>query len=339
VTGYLDETVALARQWDASRARSQQTDLGLSELGGCRQAIAYTLAGTWASDVTDPWRAIVGTVLHDEWIRNMRKAADPFLEHNLHVTYRGTGGHPDEVDRARNRVAEWKFPRLSTSRLWQDDPEAFAAKRGQAHGYAAGLVEAGILTEDCTVVVAVMPVDGGFDDWWTHEEPFDRTIADSMADRRAEVEELVAAGELVPRDKPFTWCERFCEFFTVCRGASKAPENEPITDPEVSAAVRQYGELLEAIKPLEARKKSLAVEVRGHRGVVGVHDVGDVWRVAMTSPTGEKDVPDVERVLAEYEQKIGPVPTKTVPTSSPSLRVTRVKPPAAKQAATKKESA
>lgn len=330
MTGYLDETVGAAVAWDRARERSQQVAVGMSELGGCRSAIGYRLTGAWESDATDTWRAIVGTAMHD-WLTELRGKAFPHLEYDHHVSYRGTGGHPDEVDPVADRVAEWKFPRLSTSRLWRDDPEAFAAKRMQAHGYAAGLVDAGILTPACTVVVCVMPVDGTYEDWWTHEEPFDRAIADQGAARREQVEAMIAADQPLPRDKPFTWCEQFCEFFTMCRGATPAPENEPITDPELAAAGRQYGELLEQIRPLEQRKKALATELRGHRGVIGDPDAGDAWRVAMTKPTGEKEVPDLDRMTAEYAARIGAVPTRTVPTSSPSLRVTRVKAPGARK--------
>lgn len=327
---YLDETVALAAHWDATRARSLQTALGVSELAGCRSAIGFKLRGVWESDKTDTWRAIVGTVMHD-WLTERRRAANPRLLFDRRVEYRGTGGHPDEVDPDADRVAEWKFPRLSTSYLWQDDPEAFWPKRAQAHTYAAALVDAGILTPDCTVVVCVMPVDGSYADWWTHEEPFDRAIADAAANRRTEVETLIVEDQPIPRDKPFVWCEQYCEFFTLCRGQSKAPEFEQITDPEIGGAVRLYGELLEQIRPLETRKKEIAKEIRGLRGTVGDPDAGEAWRVTMTQPTGEKLVDDLDAIRAEYADRGVTVPQKSVPTSSPSLRVTKVKP------ATKKE--
>lgn len=329
---YLDETVGVAVAWDAARDRSKQTHVGMSELGGCRSAIGYRLMGAWESDTTDTWRAIVGTAMHD-WLTDTRGKAFPHLEYHHHVEYRGTPGHPDEVDPVANRVAEWKFPRLSTSKLWQDDPEAFAPKRMQAHGYAAALVEAGVLVEEgLEVVVAVMPVDGTYDDWWTHVEPFDRAIADAGPDRRDEVQGMLDRDEPLPRDKPYTWCEQFCEWFTMCRGATPAPENEPITDPEIAAAIRGYGEVLEALRPLDKRKKALAVEIRGMRGVVGDPAQGDAWRAAMTKPTGEKEVPDLDAIRAEYDERGEPLPTRTVPTSSPSLRVTRVKPPKGKAA-------
>lgn len=332
---YLDETADIAAAWDASRPRSLQAELGVSELMGCRSAIGFRLMGAWESDVTDTWRAIVGTAMHD-WLTETRKAALPHLLFDVDTTYRGTPGHPDEVDPKANRVAEWKFPRLSTSLLWQGDDEAFLPKRAQAHAYAAGLIEAGVLPEeDCTVVVAVMPVDGSYADWWTHEEPFDRRLADLGPNRRDEVQGMIDRDEPLPRDKPFAWCEEYCEFFTMCRGRGKAPESEPITDPESAAAVRMYGELLDEIRPLERRKKELAKEIRGMRGMVGDPAEGVAWRVTMTEPSGSKTVTDFDAVEQQYAERGEALPTKTVPTSSPSLRVTAVKPPKTKTTKTK----
>lgn len=322
---YIDDVAALARRWDGERARSQQTHIGVSELGGCRQAIGYKLTNAWATDTTDTWRAMAGTVLHD-WLTELRHKANPDLMFDVLAEYRGVPGHPDEVDPIADRVGEWKFPRLSTSKLWQDDADAFAAKRMQAHTYAAGLVDSGILTSECTVVVAVFPVDGSTDDWWQHEEPFNRAIADQAAGRLAEVRDLIARDMPLPRDKPFTWCEQFCEFFTLCRGGTTAPENEPITDPELAAAVRRYGEVMAQIGPLEKTKKALSTELRGHRGVV-VDETGAGWRVAMTKPAGTKEVPDMDAISLEYEREGRRLPTREVATSSPSLRVTAVKPP------------
>lgn len=76
-------------------------------------------------------------------------------------------------------------------------------------GYAAGLVDQGILANP-TVRLLVIPVDGTYADWWVWEDGFDRSVADAYADLLAQVEAARAAGERLPRDKPHTWCERFC---------------------------------------------------------------------------------------------------------------------------------
>ena len=65
-----------------------------------------------------------------------------------------------------------KTTSLANSKLWAADHSLLRPKRIQAHGYAAGLHDAGELPEDCTVRLLVIPVDGTFADWWAYEEKF-----------------------------------------------------------------------------------------------------------------------------------------------------------------------
>ena len=74
MTGYLDEVIAQARQWDHARPRSAQKALGWSGMAGCRAYMGYKVREDWESDETDTWRAIVGTALH-EWITGVRYEA------------------------------------------------------------------------------------------------------------------------------------------------------------------------------------------------------------------------------------------------------------------------
>ena len=138
---------------------------------------------------------------------------------------------------------DFKTTRLANSQTWRSSARALRQKRIQVHGYAAGLVEAGTLPEDCTVGLLVVPVDGSFADWWAYEEPFDRALADEGADRLEWVRERMAAGETLPKDQPYAWCESWCEFFSLCRGGDDPKAAAEITDPEAAAAVARYGEL------------------------------------------------------------------------------------------------
>lgn len=317
MSGYLEATIKAVRAADEQRPRSRQVAVGWSDLGGCRAAIGYQLQDTWPSDEPDTWGAIRGTALHAP-ILTARKAALPHLLHEVEVTYRGVPGHADEVDPDENSVTDVKTTTLGVSIVWRRDPEALRGKRIQVHGYAAGLLEAGVLDPARPVIVRliVAPVDGRFSDWWVHEESYDQDLADDGINRLYAVKAALVRGEHPPRDEPYQWCERFCQFFTLCRGDAD-PGEEVITDPTLAAAVEAYGQANARAGAAKKEKDALAPLIRGLEGSARG------WRVSLTSPSGTKQVPDMDRIRADYAHNELDLPTTQVPTSSPSLRVTR----------------
>ncbi len=306
------------RRYDESRARSQQVEVGLSELLDCQAYLGFKLDGAWPTDLPDTWRAIVGSFLHER-VQAVRHEAQPHLQFEVTVNYRGRPGHADEVDPDGDAVCDYKFPGSGSAAIWRHDPAAFAPKRAQVHSYAAALVDAGVLTEQCTVRVLVAPVDLPFDEWWCAEEPFDRSVADQAIDRYDTVTRLHAAGAQLSKDKPYAWCERFCEHFTACRGGDDPRALAEITDAELAAAVARYGELVELIGPLEKEKKKLAPLLKGLNGTARG------WQARMTRPSGSKWVTDDTAVRQHFAAQGREVPQREVPSSSPSLRVTRAK--------------
>lgn len=310
---WLDDVIKRVRDFDASRPRSQQVSVGWSEVGGCRAAIGFRLDGTWPSDETDSWGAQRGTAIH-EYLQGI--LGDPGVRIEVDTIYRGIPGHADIVE--PDAVTDIKTTKLANSKLWAEDHSLLRPKRIQAQGYAAGLVDAGELPEDAKVRLLVVPVDGTFADWWVWEEPFDRALADEGADRLEEVRGLLAAGEHLPKDKPYTYCETWCEFFSLCRSPGEAT-GEVITDPETVAAVAKYAEARDRESAAKKEKERLASLVRGLNGVAGN------WRVSMGQPGEDKEVLDEFRIRSEYEASGRPLPVTTKPGSSPRLSVTRVK--------------
>lgn len=303
--------------WDANRDRSQQIEIGLSELYDCEAAIGYKLDDTWPSDDPDLWAAIRGTLIHDG-IEKIRKAAHPDHEFGIEVFY-GRPGHVDEFVPAEHKVIDWKTSKLENIATWLHDAEATIGKWAQAQAYAAGLIDKGLLDESLAVVSLIcIPVDGKFADWVELSMPFDRSIADVGLARVDDIAARKAAGERLRRDKPYRWCADWCEFFTLCRDQAP-PDNEEITDPETVAAIDLYGTNVEVRAAAEKEIKKVAPLVRGLRGTA------KGWRVSMTSPSGTKSVLDEDQVRADYAANELEVPTVEVPTSSPSLRVTRLK--------------
>lgn len=312
---WIEDTVKRVRDFDAARPRSTQAAVGWSEVGGCRAALGYRLDGAFATDDTDTWAAQRGTAIH-EYVQAI--LAGPGVRTEVATSYRGIPGHADIVE--PDAVDDIKTTILANSKLWAANHSLLRPKRIQAHGYAAGLVDAGELPADCTVRLLVIPVDGTFADWWSYEEPFDRSLADEGADRLEEVRALLAAGEPLPKDKPYAFCETWCRFFSLCRDPGQ-PDGEEIADPELAAAVAAYGELNAQIRPLENQKKGLAPVIRGLRGIAGE------WRVGLGEGGEGKTVLAEDRIRADYEAWGLDVPEITVPGAAPKLSVTRVRKP------------
>ena len=318
MSDWIEQTIKKVRDHDAARPRSLQQEVGWSEVGGCRAAIGFRLDGAFATDDTDTWAAQRGTAIH-EYLEPILTA--PGVRTEVDTIYRCIPGHADIVE--PDAVVDLKTTSLANSKLWAGDHSLLRPKRVQVHGYAAGLVDAGELPEDCTVRLLVIPVDGTFADWWAYEEPFDRSLADEGADRLEWVRDRMAAGEPLPKDKPYAWCASFCSFFSLCRETGQ-PEGEPITDPELAAAAARYGEINATIGPLEKEKKGLAPVIRGLRGIAGD------WRVSTGEPGEDKEVPDEDAIYRDYEARGEQVPMTVKPGNAPRLTVTKIRQPAAK---------
>lgn len=319
----LEDTIKLVRDHDAARPRSLQAEPGWSEVGGCRSYLGFRLSGAWPSDETDSWGAIRGTAVH-EYIGSIL-AGVPGVRTEVTTSYRGIPGHADLVVIDDAGVWDFKTTRLANSLVWREKPSALRQKRIQAHGYAAGLIEAGELPEDCKVGLIVIPVDGRFSDWWLFEERFDRALADEGADRLEWVRARLAGDLGLPRDEPYSFCESWCEFFSSCRSPAEALEPEPITDPELAAAIAAFGEATAQASAASKVKKELDPLVRGLRGTTA-----DGWRVSLGDGGSPGTALDEEWIRADYAARGIPVPEIVTPGSRPRLTVSRVKAKAAK---------
>jgi hypothetical protein len=319
---WIDEVIKRVRDHDAARPRSQQSAVGWSEVGGCRSALGFRLDGAWATDDTDSWGAQRGTAIH-EYLEPILTA--PGVRTEVDTVYRGIPGHADLVE--PDAVVDFKTTSKANSKLWASDHSLLKPKRIQVHGYAAGLVDAGDLPEDCKVRLLVIPVDGTFADWWAYEEKFDRSLADEGADRLDDVRARMAAGTALPKDMPYAWCETWCSFFSLCRDPATKRTGEEIADDELAAAVARYGEINSQMRPLIKEKEGLDPLIRGLRGTAGD------WRVSIGEPGEDKDVIDDDAIRAGYEARGERIPMTTRPGSAPRLTVTRIKKPAGKASA------
>src|SRR5258706_177138 len=276
VEDYLDRVISGVRRWDDARMRSQQRDVGVSDLVGCRSELGFILRGDEPSDDRDNWRAVAGTALHS-WLSNLRlyetAETGEKASFEMEVSYRSLTGHVDEVNFSRGEVTDYKFPSKRSALVW-DDPDVQAERFVQVHVYGAAVRQTDMWKalapnpDEMLVRMLIAPVDGTFSDWVSYEMPLDIETADEAIDRYEEVKSLVAANMDLPRDKPWFWCSRYCDFFTACRGGGYGPAivYPEITDEEVAAMVERYGQAVGQARQADQVKKALAPQLAGVRG-------------------------------------------------------------------------
>lgn len=143
-----EDIIEVVRWANANSHRSQQVELGCSEVGNpCDRRIAYRIAGVQPTGYSnDPWPAVVGTSIHS-W---MESAVNSFQQaHNLShwVTEMEVfpnplvKGHTDLYDAKRQLVLDWKFPSADNLRKMRE--EIPAQYQTQVMLYGLGHLQAG----------------------------------------------------------------------------------------------------------------------------------------------------------------------------------------------------
>lgn len=128
--------------FDQQRARSQQRELGWSDVGTCRRRAGYRLAGVEPTNPSASMQAILGTAVHDAVAKAVDVVANGSYVTEAEVIYAGVVGHLDRFHKPTGTLVDVK----TTSSRWlehiklhgPDDPHKM-----QLAGYAAALVGEG----------------------------------------------------------------------------------------------------------------------------------------------------------------------------------------------------
>lgn len=217
---------------DVTRPRSMQVELGFSDLT-CRERARRKVVGIAPTDEPSRWAAQVGSALHKLWAEAldppapMPKALPGALVEQEFTVKLPSGlvvtGHPDVIDPTEPSCSDGKSV---------DGPGALSLRERHGPeddqwaqvtlGYAAAM-QAGIIPHDQGIVRIF---------WRDRSGKSDRTVVKQQqydpewlhyADRFYEdVAYAVEVGEEAMRDKHWTWCARWCEHFTGCRGGLAA---------------------------------------------------------------------------------------------------------------------
>jgi hypothetical protein len=152
---------------DRARPRTQQREIGPSDLGTCRKRVGFKLAGTEPVNEAGSVVAMVGTAVHIAVAEAMHTVAAPgdLVEHP--VTFAGITGTLDRYEAATRTVVDTK----TTSRRMLEHHQLHGPPRPhiwQLSFYGAGLIEQGHEVERIRLEYLVR--DTGEE--WPHQQPF-----------------------------------------------------------------------------------------------------------------------------------------------------------------------
>lgn len=217
-------TSALLLEWDRLRARSQQPDIGWSEIGGCRRRAGYRLAGTPPTNPSGSVQAVLGTAI-DTVVNQV--VAETGLAHQQEVTFAGIRGHFDRLegeDPATGKPNEVVDVKSVGTDRWLEHLELHGIPeqhRFQIHPYAAGLLLLGYPIR--WVRIDYIARDTGRE--WTWRERFSPTVVRDALYwvRRVRDTDI----DMLPRDyEPASaWCQS-CPFQQPCWGDA-ADDRDP----------------------------------------------------------------------------------------------------------------
>lgn len=310
-------TAQLLLAWDRRRARSRQTEIGMSEIGGCRRRVGYRLAGTEPTNSSSSVQAVMGTAIHsavEHVFKEMQAAgifpADDLIEHE--VRFAGILGHLDRYDSVRGRADDTKSTtqrRLDYIKLHGPDRQHL----WQIHLYGAALIQSGRPVRE--VCIDYIARDTGQD-----HQVVQRFDPQHVRDALAWLENVRAMPvEMLNRDyaPDSAFCGN-CPFRDVCwDGATTGRDPRSVLFSDDPDAARWAIQLRDA-RQIIADTEKLADEAKGALDAlrpndtgrsdpvdVGLPDVNLRWTVSNTTRV------DVDAVRREYEEAGAKPPLKT----------------------------
>lgn len=281
-------------QYDNNRARSQQKELGVSSIGGCRRKVWFNLNDYPKTNETLRLPAMMGTAIH-KLIEDAITAEDWDNNYQLEreVVYNGLMGHVDLYIPSVGAVVDWKttkkagldyFPKLN--QRWQV----------QLYGYL--LSKNG---EDVkTVTLVAIPRDGDERQIKIHTEEYNEAIA---LEALAWLEEVRNSKD-VPAPENFpAFCSLYCPYYGEnCGGKGKAEAVATLTDEQVITAAEDYVALAKQIKELEAKQDSAKAALEN---VDGVTPSGITVKWSQVAGRTSVDKEAVEKALGYVPEKQG----------------------------------
>jgi len=293
---------------DASRDRSQQTEVGPSEIGGCKRKVWYRLnAQPHTNDNQSKLAAIMGTAIHAA-IEEAIGAIDPEGKEYLvetEVAYGDMKAHVDLFVPSTGAVIDWKTSKIKNLSYFPSKQQRWQV---QVYGYL--LSKNGYDVK--TVNLVAIARDGAEKDVKVHSEPYDEAIALEAFDWLASVK---ASTTLPEPEKDQSFCRDYCQYYDAteemgCGGLKKERivlSEVVIEDEEVDKHALHYLQLDSKIKELEKERDSLKASLEGATGTTksGIE-------ISWTTVKGREsiDSKEVEKLLGFVPKVVGAESTR-----------------------------
>ena len=288
---------------DAGRDRSKQTEVGPSEIGGCRRKVWYRLnAQPETNENQSKLAAIMGTAIHaaiEDAITTLDPEGKTYLV-ETEVAYGDMKAHVDLFVPGIGAVIDWKTSKVknlgyfpSTQQRWQV----------QLYGYL--LSKNGYDVK--TVNLVAIARDGNEKDIKVHTEAYDEEMALTALNWLASVK---ASTTLPEPEKDQSFCKDYCQYYDAteqmgCGGLKKERivlSEVVIEDEEIDKHALHYLQLDSKIKELEKERETLKASLEGATGTTrsGVE-------ISWTTVKGREtvDSKEVEKLLGFVPKVIG----------------------------------
>lgn len=292
--------IDVLRAKDAGRSRSKQTQVGPSELGGCRRKVWYRLNDQPETNENElKLAAIMGTAIHAS-IEDAIRSVDPNGEKywvETAVEHSGMKAHIDLFIPESGDVVDWKTVKKSNLTYFPSTQQRWQV---QVYGYLLDKSGKGKVQ---TVNLVAIARDGDERDVRVHSEPYDPSIAEEALNWLAAVKESEVAPD---PEKDQNYCKSYCKYFDEsgeigCSGLKKdriKDELPVIADPAIDSSALKYLQLDEKIKALTQERDSLKESFEGFTG-----ETNSGVQITWTTVNGRSSVD-----TAEVEKLLGFVP-------------------------------
>ena len=292
------------RDKDAGRARSKQTQVGPSELGGCRRKVWYRLNDQPETNDNElKLSAIMGTAIHAE-IEKAITIADPKGEKywvETSVEYNGMKAHIDLYIPETGDVIDWKTVKVKNLSYF---PSLQQRWQVQVYGY---LLDKSGKGSPRTVNLVAIARDGDERDVRVHSEPYDPKLAEDALNWLSAIKE---SADAPGPERDQNYCKFYCKYFDEsgkigCTGIKKELIKEDeifIDNPEVDTSALKYLQLDAKIKELSDEKESLRASLEGFTGHTN-SGVSIVWSTIVGR--NSVDAEEVEKLLGFVPKKQG----------------------------------
>jgi CRISPR/Cas system-associated exonuclease Cas4 (RecB family) len=274
---------------DASRDRSTQTQVGPSEIGGCRRKVWYRLNGQpETNDNQSKLAAIMGTAIHaaiEEAIGHLDPDGKDYLVETA-VEHGDMKAHVDLFIPSTGAVIDWKTSKVKNLSYFPSKQQRWQV---QIYGYL--LSQNGHKVN--TVNLVAIARDGAEKDVKVHSEAYDEDVALEALEWLTEVKAMESAPE---PEKDESFCKHYCQYYDAsgqmgCVGLKKERivlSEVVIEDEEVDKHALHYLQLDSKIKELEKEKDSLKASLEGTIGVTA-SGIEISWTKVKGRETVDKD--------------------------------------------------